>query len=95
MAAHTAGGRRAGLSEQKIEAVGTWWESGLFDARERLTLQLVEGMTATPPNVPDRLFEDLSAQFSVPELVELTAEIAFENFRSRFNRTFAIEAPHQ
>jgi hypothetical protein len=30
--------------------------------------------------------------FSERQLVELTAAIAWENYRSRFNRTFAIEA---
>lgn len=73
--------------------MGTWWESDLFDEKQRLILQLADGMTATPPDVSDLVFDGLRRHFSIPDIVELTAEIAFENFRARFNRTFEIEAP--
>lgn len=54
-------------------------------------LRLAVGLTRTPADVPDELYETLRAQFSEPELVELSSTIAWENYRARFNRTFAID----
>ena len=53
-------------------------------------LRLVTSLTRTPADVPDELFAALRAVFSERELVELSSAIAWENYRARFNRTFAI-----
>ena len=53
---------------------------------------MAEAMTATPPTVTDELFARLQEHFTAAQLVELAAMIAQENFRSRFNTTFRIEA---
>jgi alkylhydroperoxidase family enzyme len=55
-------------------------------------LGLVTSLTRTPAEVPDELFAALRAVFSERELVELSSAIAWENYRARFNRTFAIES---
>ncbi len=49
-------------------------------------------MTQTPVEVPEALFEKLRAQFSAAQLVELTATIAWENYRARFNHAFGAES---
>jgi alkylhydroperoxidase family enzyme len=49
-------------------------------------------MTATPPNVTDDLFARLRHYYDDPQLVELAAIVAQENFRSRFNTTFRVES---
>jgi alkylhydroperoxidase family enzyme len=49
-------------------------------------------MTHTPVEVPDALFQSLRAQFNEGQLVELTATIAWENYRARFNHAFGLEA---
>ena len=49
-------------------------------------------MTRTPADVPAELFETLRKQLRPEQLVELSAAIAQENFRARFNRPFGIEA---
>jgi alkylhydroperoxidase family enzyme len=48
-------------------------------------------MTATPAAVSQALFDDLRQYFDEAQLVELSAEIAFENYRARFNRVFEVE----
>ncbi|HEV7214674.1 MAG TPA: hypothetical protein VGP33_06075 [Chloroflexota bacterium] len=48
-------------------------------------------MTAAPADVPDALFARLRAHFDEPQLVELAATVALENFRARFNRAFGVE----
>lgn len=40
----------------------------------------------------DELFARLREHYSEAELVELAAIVALENFRSRFNRVFRVEA---
>lgn len=49
-------------------------------------------MTRTPVEVPDELFTALRKHFNEAQLVELTAAIAWENYRARFNHAFGIEA---
>jgi len=48
-------------------------------------------MTRTPVEVPEALFAKLRELFDEPQLVELTATIAWENYRARFNHAFGIE----
>jgi alkylhydroperoxidase family enzyme len=48
-------------------------------------------MTRTPVEVPEALFAKLRKLFDEPQLVELTATIAWENYRARFNHAFGIE----
>jgi alkylhydroperoxidase family enzyme len=78
--------------EAKSEAIANWRESGLFGAEERLALDYAERMTITGERVDDTLFAQLKARFSEAQIVELTAAIALENFRSKFNPTLGIEA---
>lgn len=92
MDSNAAGSSREGASDAKIAAVHEYRTSDLFSAAERAALELADAMTATPPNVTDELFARLREHYSEPQLVELVGIIAQENFRSRFNTTFRIEA---
>jgi hypothetical protein len=49
-------------------------------------------MTATPVEVPEALFRALEAELGAAGLVELTAAIAWENYRARFNHAFGAES---
>jgi 4-carboxymuconolactone decarboxylase len=65
--------------------------SGHFNETERLVLRLAVALTGTPAEVSDELFQVLRKAFSESQLVELSSAISWENYRARFNRTFAIE----
>jgi alkylhydroperoxidase family enzyme len=65
--------------------------SGQFDETEKLVLRLAVALTRTPAEVSDELFQALRKQFSESQLVELNSAICWENYRARFNRTFAVE----
>jgi len=80
------------VSVEKIENLSSYRTSGLFSELERLVLEYADAMTQTPVEVSDALFERLRAQFSPAQLVELTAGIAWENYRARFNHAFGIES---
>ena len=82
-----------GASAEKVEAaLGDYRKSPLFSIRDRLALELAERMTYTGKRVTDRFFKRLKKHFSDAELVELTAVIALENFRSKFNPVFGVES---
>ncbi len=84
---------RHGASAEKVEAaLGDYKKNPMISLRERLALELCERMTHTSKRVTDRFFNRLKKQFSEEELVELAAVIALENFRSKFNPVFAVEA---
>ena len=78
--------------EAKLLAVANWRESDLFSEPERLALEYAERITVTGRSVDDALFARLKTHYTEAQLVELTAAVAFENFRSKFNPPLGIEA---
>ena len=83
-------GRKAGLGDGKLLAV-LGDDRTPFNDIERLVIELADAMTDTPANVPDDLYERLRKQFSEEQLMQLGAQIAFENYRARWNRIFDVE----
>ena len=83
---------QAGASEEKIRRVAEAASSPLFTESERVALEYAETMTVTGRRVGDELFARLRAAFAEAEIVELTAAVALENFRSKFNVALGIEA---
>ena len=69
-----------------------WRTSTLFNAPERVALEYAERMTITGQKVDDALFAELKRHFGEAQIVELTAAIALENFRSKFNPTLGVES---
>jgi alkylhydroperoxidase family enzyme len=51
---------------------------------ERLVMQYPEAMCETPPTVDNELVKRLRAHLDAAQLVELTAIVCVENYRSRF-----------
>ena len=47
-------------------------------------------MADTPSNISDDLYSRLRAEFSEEQLLQLGAQIAFENYRARLNRIFDV-----
>lgn len=84
-------GRKAGLSDEKLRAViGN--DRTSFNDTERLVIELADAMTDTPADVPDNLYTRLRKQFAEEQLMQLGAQIAFENYRARWNRIFNVES---
>lgn len=82
----------SGLPEEQLLALPRHREATCFSALERLVLDYAEAVTATPAAVTDELFGALREHLSEEALVELTAAIAWENWRARFNWAFGIGA---
>jgi AhpD family alkylhydroperoxidase len=84
--------RQSGLSDAQLLALPRYRESALFTPLEKLVLDYAVGMSRTPVDVPDALFEKLREHFNDAQLVELTSVIALENMRGRFNLSLGIGA---
>jgi alkylhydroperoxidase family enzyme len=83
---------RAGASAAKIAEVATALTSDLFAESEKTALEYAEAITFTDRKVTEELFARVRAHFSEVQIVELTAAVALENFRSKFNVALGIEA---
>jgi len=84
-------GRKAGLSDEKLSAV-LGDDLTPFNDTELLVIDLADALTDTPSNVSDELYARLCNQFSEEQLMQLGAQIAFENYRARWNRLFNVES---
>lgn len=84
-------GRKAGLSDEKLRAA-RGDDRTPFNEIERLVIELADAMADTPANVSDDLYARLRNQFSEEQLMQLGGQIAFENYRARWNRIFNVES---
>lgn len=82
--------RRSGLSDEQLLALPLYKTSQLFNELEKLVLDYTVGMSRTPVEVPEALFDALREHFDEAQIVELTHVIALENLRGRFNLALGI-----
>jgi alkylhydroperoxidase family enzyme len=87
---NSAGGREAGLSFEKLAAVADYQSSELFSLEEKAALRYTDEICRGSVEVPDQVFDELRRHFGEAAIVELTATIALENFRARFNRALQV-----
>jgi len=88
----SAVGRKEGLTERQLMELSDFEHSDAFNDLEKVVLRFATHLTLTPADVPDEVFDALRTHFTPQQLVELTSAIAWENYRARFNRAFAVEA---
>ena len=86
-------GRKAGLSDEKLCAVlGN--DFSIFTETERLVIELADAMVTAPSNISDDLYARLRNEFSEEQLMQLSGQIAVENYRARWNRVFDVGSDH-
>ena len=78
------------VDERQVLELAAYRTSDAFTDIERRVLRYADHLTATPAGVPDGLYDALLADLGHAALVDLTAEIAIENYRARFNRGFDV-----
>lgn len=89
---NSAVGRDAGITDEQLEDLAAFETSPHFDQQEKAVLRYAEGMTRTPADVSDAVYAEIQVLFSTEQIVELTAAIALENFRARFNCALKVES---
>ena len=85
-------GRRLGITEEQLREMGAYKTSAVFSPLEKLAIEYAEAMTRTPVEVSEELFTALKRHLNEAQLVELTAVVAWENYRARFNHALGIKA---
>lgn len=88
----SAVGRAAGVTEEQLRELPRHRGSDAFTAVEKAALDYATAMTTTPVEVPEALFAALRQSFDAEQMIELTASIAWENYRARFDHALGIEA---
>ena len=62
----------------------------VFSDVEKLVIELADEMVNTPSNISDELYARLRGKFSEEQLLQLSGQLAFENYRARLNRVFDV-----
>ncbi len=83
-------GRANGITEEQLLDLGSFETSAAFTDLEKAVLEYATALSNTPVTVAEELTERLREHFDEAQMVELTATIAWENHRARFNRAFDI-----
>ena len=78
-------GVQQGVDPAKVRDVPRWQPATPSTSVSGPSSNTPVSATSTPVRVSDELMERLHRHFSEPEIVELVAWVALENFRSRFN----------
>ena len=81
--AHVPHALKAGLAQEKIDALRAPVPEGGFTQDERLLLELTDRMTRDV-KVPGELMDRLNARFDPSAVVEVVATVAAYNMVSRF-----------
>ena len=91
---HTEDARKRGETEQRIYLLNAWRESPLYTDRERAALAWTEAVTLiVDTHAPDDVYEEVRAQFSDAETVNLTALIGAINAWNRLAIAFRAIHP--
>lgn len=78
-----------GEQELRLYHVAIWRESPLFSDRERAALEWTEAVTRlSTEDISDEIYTKVSAQFSEPELADLTYAVGLINMWNRLNIAF-------
>lgn len=77
---------------EKMQNVARWRDAPIFSEAERLALEFAEKATITGQKVEPDLIARLKQHFDDTQIVELSAAVALENFRSKFNVPLGVEA---
>jgi alkylhydroperoxidase family enzyme len=85
-------GMQQGIDPRKVGDVPRFRHSDVYDDAERAVLEYAVAATASPVALEDELVERLHRHLREPEIVELAAWVALENFRSRFNAGLGLKS---
>src|SRR6059036_4289308 len=82
---------KRGIPEDKLQAIDRYADHPGYTERERVALAYAEMVTISPNDISDEQFAELRRHFTPRQIVEITAQAAFENYRARLNRSLRIE----
>lgn len=90
---HTRDARKAGETEARINLLSAWRDSPLYTERERAALGWTEALTRMDQRAMDEAYEQVAAQYTPEEQVQLNLAIGIINVYNRINAGFAVRHP--
>ncbi|MCP2341832.1 carboxymuconolactone decarboxylase family protein [Actinomadura rupiterrae] len=84
------GGRKAGVSEEKLATTAAWREAPYFSEEERAALALAEAATRLadrPDSVSDEIWDAAATYFDEKQLAAIVMMISVTNLFNRLNAT--------
>jgi len=91
---HTQDARKHGETEQRLYLLNAWQESPVYTDRERAALAWTDAVTRiSETHAPDDVYQQVRAQFSEAETVNLTMLIATINAWNRLAISFRAMPP--
>jgi len=89
---HTAAGKRAGLSKEKMDAAPDY-TSSIFDEKERAVVRFANEVTENVA-ASDESLNELGKHFNESQIAELNIVIGVFNLLTRFADTFKVDLEH-
>jgi len=83
--AHSASGKKNGVSDDQIKALAFFHRSPLFDAQEKAVILYAERVTRGASAIRAEALNELKQYFNDDQIVELTLAACVANFTNRFN----------
>jgi uncharacterized peroxidase-related enzyme len=83
--AHSASGKKNGVTEDQIKALAFFQRSQSFNAQEKAVVLYAERVTRGASAIRPAALQELKQYFNDDQIVELTLTIAIANFTNRFN----------
>ncbi len=83
--AHSASGKKNGVSDDQIKALAFFHRSPAFDAKEKAVILYAERVTRGASAIRPPALDELKQYFSDDQIVELTLAVCVANFTNRFN----------
>jgi AhpD family alkylhydroperoxidase len=91
---HTQDARKHGETEQRLYLLNAWREAPVYTNRERAALAWTEAVTLiSETHAPDDVYNEVRANFSEAETVNLTMLIATINTWNRLSISFRAVPP--
>lgn len=92
---HTSDALKEGERPERLFLLDAWRESRMYTPKERAALAWTDSLTrVAATGAPDEDYDDVKAQFSPEEIVELTLLIATINAWNRIAIGFRSHHPH-
>jgi len=85
--AHSASGKKNGVTDDQIKALAFFHRSSAFDAQEKAVILFAERVTRGASAIRPAALDELRQYFNDDQIVELTLAISVANFTNRFNDT--------
>ncbi|WP_150461303.1 carboxymuconolactone decarboxylase family protein [Nesterenkonia ebinurensis] len=79
-----------GVDPEKLRQVPLWKTSDVHTPLERVVIEYSVAATNTPPTVTDEMVARLREDLDDEQIVELTAWVSLENYRSRTNSSMGL-----